>query len=254
MADVSIFSRSTVESQIAELQSVDTEALKTQLSLCLDEIASSMLRMAAIVRVLEDRGEDLDALKLQLLPTLRLIAHGQIAPEAVVRFASQPPLLRLISKLPIPDQKRLGSGDAIDVAEYDAHGQITTRRLDPLYLGYRRLRLIIADTHVRTPAEQIAVLQEARTGPQKPRKPRVNAIVADPDKGGLTIGKAFYSAAEIVSALAKLHGDDADAEPTETITTKLSVAEKTTLKHNAVAGGKSVPALVRHALKSLGLI
>lgn len=241
-----------LESQLISLSSLSTDSLKRELAIALDLTAQTLLKMAAIVKLLEERGEDLSELRLSMLSTLRLIAHGQVASEAVVRFARNPMLLGKIAKLPLPDQKRLASGDQVEVAEVDSAGQLTFRKFDPLLLRARQIKSIFAEDHIRTPAEQVVVIQAARLAPQKQRVSRTT-VQPDPERRALRIGAKYVPVSEVLNALAQLSQSD-DGERSETVAVKLTDAEKRRLQACAGDAGKTLNDIVRMALKAVGMI
>jgi hypothetical protein len=73
-----------------DLSVLSTVELRQELIKSLGITADNLVRLAWIVRLLEEKGEDLSDLKLGLLTHLRKIAYGQVLPELVVRFASSP--------------------------------------------------------------------------------------------------------------------------------------------------------------------
>lgn len=93
-----------------ELESLTTERLKYELSSLLGLTAQNLLRLAMVVAVLEDRGEDLSAIKGGFLDLLRKIACGELLPDLVIFFASQPEKLRKASGLPTEQQQEIVNG------------------------------------------------------------------------------------------------------------------------------------------------
>src|SRR5271157_1277362 len=102
-----------LEDEYLELARLETIQLRQELTQSLHVTAAHLRRLAIIVRLLEERGEDLTDLRIGLLPYLRQIALGQILPEVIVRFAESPWMIRLVGSLPLPDQKRLSDGDRV---------------------------------------------------------------------------------------------------------------------------------------------
>jgi len=93
-----------------ELEALPTDTLKKQLSNTLGLTARHLMRLAVIVAVLEDRGEDLSALKNGFLSVLRKIATGELLPDLVVLFAADPHKIQTAAKLPVEEQREILSG------------------------------------------------------------------------------------------------------------------------------------------------
>lgn len=81
----------------AQLESACADALELT--------ARSLVRLAIIVRIKEQRGHDLSKLKIGLLPYLRRIADGDLLPEVVARCAHRPAVINQIGKLALTEQR-----------------------------------------------------------------------------------------------------------------------------------------------------
>jgi len=238
------------------LQDHSVDDLRRMLAEGMQETADSIRRVAMIVRELEDRGEDLTDLKLSMLTHLRRVAYGQLAAEAVVRFGGYPLLLQKISQYPLPDQRRLASGHAIELAVV-TDGKIDYRKADPLHLSGEQVRLVFANDHIRRPEEQAAILSDPAKTPVKRRVRQVKRIKIERERGGLIVGRAFVSHADVLSALAELAGDPIDNEESDDSTplpVPLTEAEKHHLKVRAAQSGSTMTTLVRRALAAHGLL
>lgn len=69
----------------AELALKTVEELRAEVKRLLGITAENLVKLAAVVRELENRGEDISQLRLSILPNLRAIAGGKILPEVVVK-------------------------------------------------------------------------------------------------------------------------------------------------------------------------
>jgi hypothetical protein len=250
----------SADDELRILAAMSTERLRAELSKVLELTARNLMRLALIVRALEERGEDLSDLRLGLLTYLRQIAYGQVLPEVVVRFAESPMLVRAIAALPQPDQRRLASGEPVPlVVARGEHGH-DIRMADPLKMTGEQVRQVFGKGRLRDEAEQV-LLMEGNTGKKSTRsRPRnkVGGIVVDRRNRGLVIGKEFVPVAQVVEALALLgeqgdepEDDDAYSSP---IMTNLTVSQHEALKDAANRGRMSVAALVRRALSAYGLL
>ena len=93
----------------------------------------------------------LEDLRSGLVGYLRAIAHRRLLPEAVVRFAGRPQIIRRLMSYPISEQQ-----DVLDapVSVLDADGRAVER--DPLAMSAGELSLAFAPDHVRSIPEQQA--------------------------------------------------------------------------------------------------
>lgn len=156
-------------SERERLLALDDAALQQELIDGLRLTAASLMRLACIVRILEERGKDLSDLRIGLLSYLRKIAYGQVLAEVVVRFAEHPDLMRRVSQLPIPDQERLASGEPIQLAVWRVGGGTDHRMVDPLSLTKKQIGQVFGPARLRPLHEQIVRMEAKRPAP--PREP-----------------------------------------------------------------------------------
>jgi hypothetical protein len=254
---------SRLEAQRKELEALPTEALKDELLRALRWTSEGLVRIALIVRTLEERDEDLSNLKVTLLPYLRQIAHGQVLPDVVVRFGESPLLVRHISALPLPDQDRLARGELIPMAVKRPDGSVTHLLADPLSLRREQVAMVFARDRIR-PLEEQVVLLEGKPIPRRRRDvgPPSNARVKpDRERGGIVVGRTFIPAAEAVAALAALNrewaGEDEDEPPDgerKQVNVVLTEPQHERIRKAAYDGRTKIATLVRRALAAYGLI
>lgn len=108
------------------IRGATTKELKTALSKGLTISAKQLSYLALIWRELEDRGEDLSALKSGLATYLPLIAADILDPEAVVRFAGQKTLLAHLSEIPIKEQRKLLKNNSVELVEFNRNGKLVS--------------------------------------------------------------------------------------------------------------------------------
>lgn len=237
-----------------DIGKTSTIVLRKELVSLMGLTAENMQRMAYIVAELENRGEDLSGLKLGLIDSLRLIAAGRLLPEIVVQYAGRPALIRAAGGLSIIEQRQiLETGEV----EYVANGE--SQKVALLSLPYQAIRQVFAEDHMRGAEEQrIFVSALGRRKRADESSARTYRVRADAEKGGLRIGKAFVSAAEITSALADLSGPvdviNMDDATTETATVRLTAVEKQRMKAAEKRRGLPEWHLIREALRAHGLI
>jgi hypothetical protein len=140
-----------------ELEGKQTQDLKRELLKAIDITVSMLIKAAAIVRVLEERGEDLSEFKFGLMSHLRRIAYGQLLPEVVAKCLGHSSL-RFIAGLPIPDQRRCISDHGVEIGVL--RDGVVERLTKPLLsLDPPELKQVFALDHIRTPDEQVAWLR-----------------------------------------------------------------------------------------------
>lgn len=238
----------------AKLLAMTSEQLRAELVKALQVTADSLRWTAWIVRLLEERGDDLSDLKIGILDYLRRIAYGQVTPELVVRYAQSPALLRTLAALPLPDQQKIAAGEPVRVVVRRPDGQFDHRMAEPLKLTRDQVAQVFGRGKIRDDAEQILLLEGRQEASGTPKaKARRAGVAADPGRGGLVVGRKFVDAGSVVSALAELTGD-LDASPADVpITVKLTEAEHTALKNAASRAGIPMTVLVRRAMLLHGL-
>jgi hypothetical protein len=120
--------------------------------------AQQIVELCFMICCAADRGIDVNEI---LPPPLRRwykhVAAGQVLPELISRFMGMPSFLDRFARLPLPDQQRVVS-DSISVAEPDG----AVRLLPPAVWTQEQLRLVVADDHLRTPAEQRVLLKQQK--------------------------------------------------------------------------------------------
>lgn len=239
-----------------DLAGLTSDTLRAMLSKSLERTARELTRLAWIVRILEERGEDLADLRIGLLSYLRQIAYGQVLPEVVVRFGSAPTLVRAIAALPSPDQRRLADGEPVPmvVREGDTY---THRLVDPLKMSGGQVRQVFASDHVRDEGEQILRLQDrAAAKPPAPKNPRAKGKIAlDPKGRGIWVGRTLVPTALVVELLAEMGATPETDDPIDSaVLFKLTDREHYSLKRAALDAGTSVNQLARRTLRAAGLL
>ncbi len=257
IATVDHLSHDQLAQELDNLRALSTEDLRRELARSLRMTAESLVRLALIVRSLEERGDDLSDLKIGLMPYLRQIAYGQVLPEVVMRYAEQPMLVRAISALPFPDQEHLSNGGKVAMALRHDDGSLDHRLVDPLYMDRKQVRLVFARGRIRPPEEQIVLIESGpRPAPKLPPTESLGGIKIDYKRRGLVIGRRFASAATVTMALAKLAAptDDDDVERTKSVPVPLTDAEHRRLKTRSAETDIAMTDLIRRALRASGLI
>lgn len=240
------------------IATMTTEELRDELVAALKITAESLSRLALIVQTLEERGDDLSGLRIPLLDHLRRIAHGQVLPELVVRFAGKSMLLHRVSLLPMPDQQRLANGGTVElvVRRDSPDGENTSfdkRQADPQRMTPKQVCQVFANDHIRGEGEQILLLEDKRS-PTKSASPR-GKVRTDKQRGGLLVGRVFVTHAEVLEGLSMLRDkSESQSGKTKTLVVTLAEEEHRQIKVRADQSGVSMTDLVRRALQVAGLI
>lgn len=247
------------DTALDDLRALSTESLRAELARQMAHTAQHLVRLACIVRVLEDRGEDLRGLVVPLLDHLRRIAYGQVLPEVVVRFADQPLLLAAVASLPIPDQRPLAAGEPLRLlvpVPEEQGGGWTHRLVPPARLGKAGIAQVFDRGRLRSDGEQRDWLaQKAREAAARaPRAPRRGKARADRDRGEVVVGRSRAPLADVLAALADLRPAGEEGDRTEQVVVPLTEAEHRHLKVTAAQGDTTMTELVRRALRAGGLL
>lgn len=245
-----------------ELKGRPPEELIKELNDLFGFTVPKVLRMAAIVRELDSQNIRVTTIRDKwLMAKVRAIAAGELLPEVFSCLIGHNETIDAMSRLPVKEQKRLMDAGAVGVlagGEFESKGLAELRPSD-LYVAF-------GPDSVRTESEQrqfvaAPVVDRPKLDQSPPPSPtymptfRVRPV---PEKGGIKIGNTFAKPEEVVSALSELAGPlqelDVDATETETITTRLTAAEKERLRLACKHTGKLEWRLIREALHAYGLI
>jgi hypothetical protein len=244
----------------SDLFRMSREELRAELAHSLDRTASELVRLAWIVRLLEERGEDLTDLKLDLVPYLRLIAYGQLSPGLVVRYGHSGALMKVARSLPMPDQDRLARGERVPMVVRKPDGGFDQQMADPALMSPRQIAQVFAAGRVRSTEEQILVLRDQPAKPAKRKKETVGRITITPVGDGIIVKGTFIPKSDLVEALAMMaRPDESDDEPDDSpgrkpVVVQLTEQQHARLKDAADRGSTKMATLARRALAAYDLI
>ena len=193
---------SDIVKNITDLESMRTEDLIRELKNCIEISVAQIVRMAQIVRILEDRGHDLADIRLGMLSHLRLVAYGQLLPEALAKLQGSPFLLKRVASLPIPDQRKIIEADAVEVVTPENPSDYRTVPL--LALGRSEIFQVFADGALRDAGAQRSYLRDHHPIERKPTATDGERVVFDRKRGGFLIKGEFFSRKELTQLLARL--------------------------------------------------
>lgn len=179
--------------------SEDVSELRKDFVRSLSVTVEQIIRMAALVRRLDELGDDLSDLEISLLPKIRKVAYGQVIPELLVRLQGRPSLLNRAAGLPLPDQRRIAEGEPLRVMEMGGDH----RMIPPLKLTATEISQLFRADSIRDDAEQMSWLRERRATQQSRGDPAPE-IYVDKKRGGLVVGERFIAASDLAHYLSQL--------------------------------------------------
>ena len=182
-----------------DLTGLSKETLYQLLQKWSERTAQHFLKLAWIVLELESIGEDLSHVKLGIVHWLRLIGFGQLEPEVLVHFYGRDLLVKNISRLPRPDQAMLAAGGKVQMVVPGSPD--TDRWVDPLAMGKSDIDLAFAKNHIRTLAEQAAIIDEKKRRALRPAPEAVGDLIIDKEKGGVWFKRTFISREDLEGAV-----------------------------------------------------
>lgn len=245
----------SIETEVGRLRRMTSENIRKEMVQALGMTVAGLVRMAACVRVLEDRGEDLSDLRGGLLGYVRQIAHGQTVPEAVVKFAGHRLLLSRVVALPLPEQRRLAEGGTVLLVVRREDGW-DLRQARPVDLTGEQVHQVFATDHLRGEAEQKLLLESQAARPVRKLPAQQGKVRPDPERAGLIVNKTFVPQSEVLAALAALvpSVEAGATEEKKTLVIHISEAEHRALKVLAARSGVDMAEMVRRAMRAHGLL
>ncbi len=186
--------------ELARIGSLDSvQELRGLLVEAMSVTVEKVVQVAVIVRRLEELGDDLSDIEISILPNIRKVAYGQVAPELIVGLQGRPALLSRAVALPLPDQQSIATGKPLKV--YEAGGD--HRMVPPLKLTNTEVQQVFAKDHLRDAAEQASWLRE-RTQQRTPKRVDDDEVYLDHKRQGIWIGKRFIPMDDMAHYLSQL--------------------------------------------------
>ncbi len=141
----------------------------------------SLMRCGIKVRILEERGDDMSDVNMNLVGYVRRVAYGMMLAEVVVKFHGVNHLVSRIGSLPEKDQRRLAEGGTVPLVVFKPDGTTDFTNADPSGFDVILARQVFADSrhpsgpHIRNEKEQVIYLQtlankKRRAAPPEPTK------------------------------------------------------------------------------------
>lgn len=174
-----------LERMYQELRKLSDAELDREFGVTLDATSEHFMRLAVMVRIMEERGRDLSELKNGMIAYLRKIAYGQLLPEIMADFGHRPSVLKRLSMLPMPDQAKAYK-QGVEVGVFGNNGGVEHVKLPISSLNPEQVKAVFAPDHIRTPEEQIRFMRFQNRIPSEQR-PEPPAYVVN--KGKLIVSR-----------------------------------------------------------------
>ena len=186
----------------AVLKLTREESQRLAKSLMCDTV-ENVRRLAQLVFRFEQEGWDSSELVNSQLHYVRLIAHGQLLPEAYVAVAD-PALLDVITRLAIPDQERVARNEEVQVLTgFNEEGKPLTPYMGLGCIAPKVARTVLRGGKINSIEEQIAT-ERVKLG-KKLAKMKDAKITPDKRNGGFIVAcgpiRLFVSAARVEAAV-----------------------------------------------------
>ena len=172
---------------VDNLKSLSNDELKQLLAQGLTISAKQLTSLSLVWRELEDRGEDLSALKSGLAVYLPMIANDQLDAEVVVKFAGQQTLLAAVMKLPIDSQRELLASPMVDYVQRDEDGEIKKQQVLLTRLSPSQVKQVIRDGRVLNASEQEKELNLLPIKRQRLNRKRISRKITFEQVEGLAV-------------------------------------------------------------------
>lgn len=184
-----------------DLSAMTTAEMKAELHKAIGITAQAIARVALLWTELTRRNEDLSDVPFALAAYMADVASGRLLPEAVAALAGRVRTLKIVSDLPIDEQRSIII-DQRAIPILAADGEVRKKRLDDL--TFAETARVIADGRVRSIDEQRLVLGRAETAAaarrNRPRRGPRPRITVDPDNV-VHIGLLRVPAEDVIAAL-----------------------------------------------------
>lgn len=175
-----------VVTPVSDLAAASTADLRHELARALDITAKHLTYLATIWAELESRGEDLSDLRHGIATYLPMIANNRINADLVVKYAGQKTLLAALAELPIEEQNRVAETGTVSVV-VDAAGERVTIETPLAGLSAAQVHQVFSDDGVRSPDEQIALIEATPKFRRSSTRRRIARKIAVEDIDGIQV-------------------------------------------------------------------
>ncbi len=204
MKELAVVNPAAWEGLCVEVRAMTPAQRREELGMGFRLIAERLVRMAAVLRIMEELGEQFDPKELPYLSELRRIAYGQLLPEAFCRFVEREHVLRAVGKLTIPEQKRLASGAHVELLVVMPNGSFDELRPDPLDLTPAQVRQVFDGDRIRDITAQRPILHQQIAGRHVKTPDRLGDWKIDKELQKASIGNRSFPLAELEAVVRAL--------------------------------------------------
>lgn len=190
------------------IKDMDTPCLIGELKRVLTFTVDNIAYLGEIWRELDYRGVDLSAHRQGMGRFLPLIASGQLAPEAMLKFIGNMTILRSIQNLPINEQKKLAAGKKIKIAELTMDGCVTKKEIEAEKLTPAQAKIVFDYGRIRPIDEQENMIAGAISSVERKKRKKEPAarkysVNVDIKAKTIKIGKMSVPTEVVIDALRK---------------------------------------------------
>jgi hypothetical protein len=148
----------------SRLRKLSNDQLVNELGTVVGIMVENFRKIALIVKEMDHRGMDLSSIHIPMLEHVRRIAAGEMLPEVLAKFATNRMALRMVSAMPIKEQRKALAGP-IPVARRTADGGVQFKSVAVEEMGYRELKTVFDEEQgrMRRKEEQELVAKAANS-------------------------------------------------------------------------------------------
>lgn len=143
---------------INSLQLVDTVTLHNELRRLVAMTAETLREAALVYAELLSRGESCPYLPNSIAQALRCVADGVLEPEAALAFGRSAVKVRLVSTLPLEQQKALAGGAPVVVVSVRGNGDFRKESVPGTWLTTKQLKQVVVDGQILSAQSQVSDL------------------------------------------------------------------------------------------------
>lgn len=246
--------------ELSSVEKMSDDELMRNLTEGIRLTAEVLCRLSLVWAELERRGKDLSHLRKGLMSYIPIIASGEIIPEAVVMYAKRPKIIESLRGVPIQTQRDLILNEKkISTVIIQPNGKPETVEFTLQSLPNHLIKQVFSDGRIIDVSEQKTMILTKNRKTVKKEKAVLKAKISiDTRSSTMKVGAYQVSVPEVVKAISDNYSvspiQDILDENYETATVKLTKEEKIKLKFKEKQLGMDEWKIIRHALKTLGLI
>lgn len=191
----------TLRQEIGRIEGeTDVDKLIRELLACVALTVRQLILLGVYIRQLEVLGADVLSLPVPNMGLFRRIAHGQLLPEVFIDLIGAPRLLKKVSLLSLPDQRKVGSGTPLQVL-VSGSAQLL---IAPKDMTSTQVRQVFAHGSIRSKSQQAAWLADQQQRAATKKQPK-SEVTVDSKRGGIhVVGTRFINVSELTGYLAQL--------------------------------------------------